>query len=96
MKDKEMIDKIKDYADCADASYAMLDYIFKYENTEMYDDLFNIKRWQFRDNIIVGHSNNNKPTAYALVIEARFKQDGCFNGDMIKNNPINFIIYNKE
>lgn len=26
---KEMINKFKDYADCADASYAMLHYVFE-------------------------------------------------------------------
>ncbi|RDU60922.1 diadenosine tetraphosphate hydrolase [Helicobacter didelphidarum] len=29
MTNKEMIQKFRDYADCADASYAMLDFVFE-------------------------------------------------------------------
>lgn len=51
---KETIKQIRDCADCADASYAMLHYVFENEESEMYDSVFNIKRWKGADNVKFG------------------------------------------
>lgn len=45
MNPKELIVKIKEYADIADASYAMLHYIEENDEAEdLLDDLFNLVR----------------------------------------------------
>ncbi|RDU59349.1 hypothetical protein CQA53_11535, partial [Helicobacter didelphidarum] len=78
----ELIKKFRDYADCADASYAMLHYV--YDNDIFFDD-----DWKEADNItryakiqsdikseegdILHKAGDN--TAYARAIEARFCQD---------------------
>ena len=67
MTNNEMINRFKDMADLADASYAKLHCI--YEN----ETFFN--KWGFADNITKGYDNNGQPTAYAMAIEARFCQD---------------------
>lgn len=46
---KEMMNKIRDYADCADASYAMLHYVF-----ESVDFIFPSKVWVDSDGIKFG------------------------------------------
>ena len=97
MTSKKRINKIKDMAEVADASYAKLDYVYKYEKDEIYDSGFNIKRWQFADNIKLGYKKENgMPTAYALTIGARFSQDSYFNEKLINNDIQNFLIYNEE
>lgn len=97
MTSKKRINKIKDMAEVADASYAKLDYVYKYEKDEIYDSWFNIKRWQFADNIKLGYKKENgMPTAYALTIGARFSQDSYFNEKLINNDIQNFLIYNEE
>ncbi|RDU59582.1 hypothetical protein CQA53_11370, partial [Helicobacter didelphidarum] len=82
-KNRELITRILDYANCADASYAMLHYV--YENI---DSANPNKEW-LADNItrydkiqsdikdekgeVLHKAGNN--TAYARAIEARFCQD---------------------
>ncbi len=97
MTNKDQINRFKDYADCADASYAVLSYVHKYEKGEIYNNWFNIRMWQFEDNIRLGYEKDNgQPTAYALVIEARFSQDSYFNNRLINNDVQNFLIYNEQ
>ena len=86
MTPKEFIEQLKDYADIADASYAMLHYID--ENEKIDYDLDKLKsenpnenvrpspKWIYADNIKLGYKKDNgMPTAYALAIEARFSKD---------------------
>ena len=84
MTNKEMINKFKDYADCADASYAILHYVDENEIFNIRDDEFRAKvptlelqgRWVYADNIKLGYKKDDgMPTAYALAIEARFSQN---------------------
>lgn len=91
-KNRELIKKFRDYADIADASYAMLHWVFENEENEIYDNLLGMNRWHFADNIALSDKttendryllNNekigaNKNTAYARCIEARFMQDVVF------------------
>ena len=83
MTNKEMINRIKDMADCADAAYAKLHYVF-----ENIDSVFKSREWKEADNIMLGdktkendrYINNidiplNSNTTYARAIEARFMQD---------------------
>lgn len=97
MTNKEMINKFKDYADIADASYAKLHYIF-----ENIDTFFNADKWEYSDNISLGDKvwKSNKQeinTAYARCIEARFMKDvilekGIFKDTTIDNNPRNVLL----
>ena len=79
---KKMINKFKDMAECADAAYAKLHYV--YDNNIFFD-----KKWNDGDNQTLGdkikddvkddngnilHTNGNN-TTYARAIEARFMQD---------------------
>lgn len=99
---KEMIIKFRDMASVADASYAMLHYVFENINS-----IFESKKWKEADGITLGNkttkhdkyinSNNiplNSNTAYARCIEARFNQDvvlekGIFKDKTINNDPKN-------
>ncbi len=111
MLNKESIDKIKDYADCADASYAMLHYVF-----ENIDAFFDKDKWFDSDKIILGDKikteiksiKDNEQilykvgdnTAYAHCIEARFMQNkiiekGIFMDSTINNNPKNVLATDK-
>ena len=87
---KDLISKFKDYADIADASYAMLHWINENEDDGWFDKFKDEPpaRWKFADYATKGDTleeltekakNNNRqigePTAYALAIEARFNQD---------------------
>ena len=87
---KDLISKFKDYADIADASYAMLHWINENEDDGWFDKFKDEPpaRWKFADYTTKGDTleeitekakNNNRqigePTAYALAIEARFNQD---------------------
>ncbi len=88
-KNRELIKKFRDYADIADASYAMLHWVFENEENEIYDNLLGMNRWHFADNIALSDKttendryllNNekigaNKNTAYARAIESRFMKD---------------------
>lgn len=93
---KAMINKLKDMADCADSSYAMLEYVF-----ENIDSIFSSKKWEDSDNIIFGdkkqQEGKNLNTAYARCIEARFMKDvilekGTFKDSTIDNDPKNIPI----
>ena len=90
ISNKDLISKFKDYADIADASYAMLHWINENENDGWFDKFRDEPpaRWKFADYTTRGDTleeitekakdNNRKigePTAYALAIEARFNQD---------------------
>lgn len=49
MTNKEQINKFEDMADCADASYALLHYVFG-----DIESIFPSKRWEDSDNITFG------------------------------------------
>ena len=91
ISNKDLISKFKDYADIADASYAMLHWINENEDDGWFDKFKDEPpaRWKFKDNIKSGDTlqfdikdkdgnvlrKEGEPTAYALAIEARFNQD---------------------
>ena len=86
MTPKDFIEQAKDYADIADASYAMLHYIKENEEIDYFLDELKSQnpndkvrppaRWIYADNIKLGYKKDNgQPTAYALAIEARFSQN---------------------
>ncbi|BBB20428.1 hypothetical protein [Helicobacter cinaedi] len=86
MTPKDFIEQAKDYADVADASYAMLHYIDNNEEIDTFLDTMKANnpnpkvrppaRWIYADNIKLGYKKDNgQPTAYALAIEARFSQN---------------------
>ena len=98
LTNKEMVNKIKDYADIADVSYAFFEYIDENEIWSFSDKFYNEKilktpkpRWDYADGINLGYEktiNENgisklAPTAYALCVEARFMQD------LVIKQPIN-------
>ena len=88
---KDLISKFKDYADIADASYAMLHWVNENEEDGWFDKFKDEPpaRWKFKDNIKFGDTlqfdikdkdgnvlrREGEPTTYALAIEARFNQD---------------------
>ena len=88
---KDLISKFKDYADIADASYAMLHWVNENEEDGWFDKFKDEPpaRWKFADGITKGDilkaniddkdgnvlRKKGEPTAYALAIEARFNQD---------------------
>ena len=88
---KDLISKFKDYADIADASYAMLHWVNENEEDGWFDKFKERKpaRWKFADGITKGDilkaniddkdgnvlRKKGEPTAYSLAIEARFNQD---------------------
>ena len=98
---KDLISKFKDYADIADASYAMLHWINENEEDGWFDKFKERKpaRWKFKDNIKSGDTlqfdikdkdgnvlrKEGEPTAYALAIEARFNQDMVIEKPKKKN-----------
>ena len=87
MNPKELIVKIKEYADIADATYAMLHYVEENDTAESWlDEKLNLvrkppSRWIYADGIKRGYElkedykeilrKQGQPTAYALGIEAR-------------------------
>ena len=91
ISNKDLISKFKDYADIADASYAMLHWVNENEDDGWFDKFKDEPpaRWKFKDNIKFGDTlqfdikdkdgnvlrKESEPTAYALAIEARFNQD---------------------
>ena len=91
ISNKDLISKFKDYADIADASYAMLHWVNENEEDGWFDKFKDEPpaRWKFKDNIKSGDTlqfdikdkdgnvlrKKGEPTAYALAIEARFNQD---------------------
>ena len=101
MTNKEMINRIKDMAECADAAYAKLHYVF-----ENIDSVFESREWKEADNIMLGDKtkendryiidnskiNTNSNTAYARAIESRFQKDiviekGTFVDDKLGDSP---------
>lgn len=89
---KEMINKFKDYAECADAAYAKLDYV---------DGFVDIGKWyekkvEYGDKQKLGDKlkETESNSTYARCIEARFMQDiilekGIFKDTTINNDPKN-------
>jgi len=90
LTNKEMVNKIKDYADIADVSYAFFEYIDENEIWSFSDKFYNnviLKqpnpRWDYADGINFGYEKSvnengvskSVPTSYALCVEARFMQD---------------------
>lgn len=88
--DKGMINKFKDYADCADAAYAKLDFV---------DGFIDIGKWyekeiEYGDKQKLGDKFKKSNSTYARCIEARFMQDvviekGTFKDTTINNDPKN-------
>ena len=90
LSNKDMVNKIKDYADIADVAYAFFEYIDENEIWSFADKFHNERilkkpnpRWDYADHINLGYEktiNENgisklAPTSYALCVEARFMQD---------------------
>ncbi|WP_462108482.1 Mbeg1-like protein, partial [Campylobacter concisus] len=90
LTNKDMVNKIKDYADIADVAYAFFEYIDENEIWSFSDKFHNEKilkkpnpRWDYADHINLGHEKSinengvskSVPTSYALCVEARFMQD---------------------
>ena len=88
MGSRNQINEIKDYADCTDASYTMLDFVFDFNKWDKPSET---------DKITLGNENVKKiNSAYACCIEARFMQDkiiekGIFTVSTINNNPKNVL-----
>ncbi|MGH2327462.1 hypothetical protein ACRCD5_03920 [Campylobacter taeniopygiae] len=91
MNPKELISQIKDYADIADASYAMLDLIDENDEKDFFDSVRTPPLWLYADRIKLGYEivnltnkaeankrNIGDLTAYAAAIEARFSADLVF------------------
>ena len=67
LTNKEMVDKIKDYADIADVAYAFFEYIDENEIWSFSDKFYNEKilktpnpRWDYADNVNYIYLTNNK------------------------------------
>ena len=101
ISNKDLISKFKDYADIADASYAMLHWINENENDGWFDKFKDEPpaRWKFADGITKGDTlkaniddkdgnilrKEGELTAYSLAIEARFNQDMVIEKPKKKN-----------
>ncbi|EII0701273.1 hypothetical protein ACSKW8_001518 [Campylobacter lari] len=75
MNPKELISQIKDYADIADASYAMLDLIDENDEKGFFDSAFTPPLWLYADGIKLGYEIG----------------DGCNTGKKIKKLILNKI-----
>ena len=90
LTNKDMVNKIKDYADIADVAYAFFEYLDENEIWSFSDKFHNERilkkpnpRWDYADEIKLGYEKNinengvtkSVPTSYALCVEARFMQD---------------------
>ncbi|EHZ4886151.1 hypothetical protein K5688_001686 [Campylobacter lari] len=60
MNPKELISQIKDYADIADASYAMLDLIDENDEKGFFDSAFTPPLWLYADGIKLGYEIEEK------------------------------------
>ncbi|WP_257929847.1 putative lipase [Campylobacter lari] len=60
MNPKELISQIKDYADIADASYAMLDLIDENDEKGFFDSAFTPPLWLYADGIKLGYEIEDK------------------------------------
>ena len=101
ISNKDLISKFKDYADIADASYAMLHWVNENEDDGWFDKFKDEPpaRWKFKDNIKFGDTlqfdikdkdgnvlrKEGELTAYSLAIEARFNQDMVIEKPKKKN-----------
>ena len=92
---KDLISKFKDYADIADASYAMLHWVNENEEDGWFDKFKERKpaRWKFADGITKGHEKEINETTideYGNEISQKVKQptayalaiEARFNQDM--------------
>ena len=92
--DINLVEKFLDYANCADASYAMLHYI----NDTIKQDKKSGEKEE-GDKQTQGHKFNNQNSTYARAIQARFQQDKiidkslcvpytntCLNNETINND----------
>ncbi|HDV7391255.1 TPA: methyltransferase, partial [Campylobacter jejuni] len=86
MNPKELISQIKDYADIADASYAMLQYVWENIEQDEKNNIYKADKLTFGDklkqDIVMKNSKGedivkpkNTNTAYARAIQARFEQN---------------------
>ena len=64
----DLVQKFLDYANCADASYALLEYVEK-------DKLINKDKNDYGDGLKFGDKFNGENSTYARAIEARFNKD---------------------
>ena len=99
---KDLISKFKDYADIADASYAMLHWINENEEDGWFDKFKERKpaRWKFKDSITKGYEkeiNETTTDEYGNEISKKVKQptayalaiEARFNQDMVIKIPQN-------
>ena len=97
---KDLISKFKDYADIADASYAMLHWVNENEEDGWFDKFKERKpaRWKFKDSINKGHEkeiNETTTDEYGNEISKKVKQptayalaiEARFNQDMVIEKP---------
>ena len=97
---KDLISKFKDYADIADASYAMLHWINENEEDGWFDKFKDEPpaRWKFADGIAKGHEkeiNETTTDEYGNEISQKVKQptayalaiEARFNQDMVIEKP---------
>ena len=97
---KDLISKFKDYADIADASYAMLHWINENEEDGWFDKFKERKpaRWKFKDSITKGYEkeiNETTTDEYGNEISKKVKQptayalaiEARFNQDMVIEKP---------
>ena len=97
---KDLISKFKDYADIADASYAMLHWVNENEDDGWFDKFKDEPpaRWKFADGIAKGHEkeiNETTTDEYGNEISQKVKQptayalaiEARFNQDMVIEKP---------
>ncbi len=101
MTNKELIERFKDMAECADASYAFLHYVYKNDKKGWLDKIKTPPLWLYADDISLGYEINalthkakqnnrqiGEPTAYAMAIEARFCQDFMIDKPVINDKTL--------
>ncbi|EIC2874785.1 methyltransferase, partial [Campylobacter jejuni] len=82
----DLITKFLDYANCADASYAMLQYVWENIEQDEKNNIYKADKLTFGDklkqDIVMKNSKGkdivkpkNTNTAYACAIQARFEQN---------------------
>ena len=100
ISNKDLISKFKDYADIADASYAMLHWVNENEENGWFDKFKERKpaRWKFKDSITKGYEkeiNETTTDEYGNEISKKVKQptayalaiEARFNQDMVIEKP---------
>lgn len=101
MTNKELIERFKDMAECADVSYAFLHYVYKNDKKGWLDKIKTPPLWLYADDISLGYEINaltdkakqnnrqiGEPTAYAMAIEARFCQDFMIDKPVINDKTL--------